>query len=556
MTISSPVHGFAPFVLFAAVVSLDCSVHAAHPVATIVDDQIGAHLRELGMTPAPRATDVELFRRTTLDLVGRIPTEEETRRFLADERPDRVDRWIDEQLGSEEFRFHWARVIDVWLNGRPDETVGRNRFLEYIERCLEQNRSWDRVCRDMLVPKLDDEVEQGASYFLAHRMSKGDAGEKVDAATTGVASGFFGVQLQCAKCHDHPLVEQWKQAHYYGLGAFLARTEVSRYRNEPALGERADGEVTFVTTDQKERTAEVLFLDGRTFKDPPLPENEKERWLVPKGSKNGEPPVPVHSRRAVLAEYALNAENPYFARAVVNRLWRQLLGRGFVEPVDQMNESNPASHPELLALLAEDLEANGFDLRRTLVGVMHSEAYRRSSRWTSGEKRPTDETHAVAILRPLSPEQFATSLYVATRQHDVLRAKYEREKKKLGIDEVTLVVVRRRMESAREFREIAQQFTGAGEEYEANVSQALYLTYNSTIERLLRPDRDGLVHALTETEEVADIAERAWLAVLNRPAAAEDVELATAFLGETTAKERIGQLVSALFASPEFRFNH
>ena len=168
--------------------------------------------------------------------------------------------------------------------------------------------------------------------------------------TSGVASLFFGVQLQCAKCHDHPFVDQWKQDHYYGLAAFLGRTQEARIENTPIIKERAEGEVKFTTTEQEEKTAKLMFLDSRVFEEPKPPEDRKngtrnQRRLA--GNTLLQPP-------RVLADYALTSDSQFFKRAMVNRMWKHLMGRGLVEPVDQMHEANPASHPKLLDRLADD----------------------------------------------------------------------------------------------------------------------------------------------------------------------------------------------------------
>jgi hypothetical protein len=166
--------------------------------------------------------------------------------------------------------------------------------------------------------------------------------------TVAVASTFFGVRLECARCHGHPYVEEWKQEHYYGLGAFLHRTESANRGGRPALTEKGNGELTYQDRGRNAHTAQLKFLDDRVIAE----------------GKSGQ--------RQALADYALNAKNPYFKRATVNRVWKQLMGVGLVEPVDQIHSANKPSHPKLFDLLADDFALNGFDLKRLLASVAFS----------------------------------------------------------------------------------------------------------------------------------------------------------------------------------------
>lgn len=525
-------------------------------ISQAIDRQIEAVIKAEGLQSAPRATDSELVRRIYLDILGRIPTAEEAARFLDDDSPDKHHALIDELLAHDEMPVYWRLVFDEWLNGDlRDENYGRDRFLDYLEQALKNNRPWDEMARDLLTPNIDDEVERGAAFFLSARLRGGDKQEKIDSMTTAVASSLFGVQLQCAKCHDHPYVTEWQQDHYYGLAAFLGRTQETKYKDSPFLKERADGEVTFVTTDREEKTARLMFLDGHVVEEPQLPE-DREKWYA-KGS-GGKPDVPMFSRREALVDYAISADRPSFKRAIVNRMWKQLMGRGLIEPVDQMHAANPPTHPKLLELLSEDFAAHGFDLRRLMAGLLHSETYLRSSKWTASAERPGDSLYATAIMKPLSPDQLAQSFAMASGYMDVMHAKYEREKKKRKLDKVTLGVVRKLLAGDRDYRTIVQRFAHRGESFEANASQALFLTYNKIMEEQFEASRGTLAEQLTELKDNADVAERAYLRVLSRhPSKAEVAEI-TEYLSAAnpSRRELIRDVVWALCCSAEFRFNH
>ncbi len=536
---------------------LVCS-HAAfadpQSVSKIVDDEVNATLQAKQITPSPRASDAELLRRLCLDVIGRIPTLDETERFLNDESPDKHHRLIDQLLSHDEMPIYWAVTMDEWFNGNLlEREFGADGFINYLGETIEANTPWNVIAREMLVPNVKDKRQHGAAYFLAVRLRGSDKSAKLDAMTSGVASVFFGVQLQCAKCHDHPFVDQWKQDHYYGLAAFLGRTQEVRMGNTPFIKERADGEVTFVTTAAKEKTARLVFLDGREF-DEPKPPEDRNKWYT-KGS-NGSPEVPYYSRRQTLADYALNAKSEFFKRAIVNRVWKQLMGRGLVEPVDQMNSVNPASHPELLTRLADDFANNGFDLKRLIAGILRSDAYQRSSRWDSG-KRPADVTYAAAIVKPLSASQLVTSVAIATGKYRTMQQKLEREKGKRKIEEVTPAIVRQQFARDREVREFAAMFKPGGEGFQANSGQALFLTYNSSMQKQLQPSQGNLIESLLKNDDDIEVTKTVYLKVLSRPPSDEEVQIVTgSFAAADSRSSACQEVVWALLCGNEFRFNH
>jgi hypothetical protein len=546
------------FRILATIVSLAIATSslAADPVSQIIDDEINAALRATDITPSPRAEVAELLRRVYLDVIGRIPTPDETARYLDDTNPNKLHRLIDQLLAHEEMPVYWRTVLDDWFNGNIlERDFGRDGFLDYLADSLKTNRPWNVIAREMLTPDLKDENQRRAAYFLALRVRGADNDAKIDALTSGVASVFFGVQLQCAKCHDHPFVDQWKQDHYYGLAAFLGRTQEARLDSTPIVKERAEGEVKFVTTGQEEKTARLMFLDSRIF-DEPQPPEDRSKWYMK--AEGGLPETPFFSRRTVLADYALTGDSRYFKRAIVNRMWKQLMGRGLVEPVDQMHEANPASHPALLQRLADDFADSGFDLRRLMSGILHSDAYLRSTRWTSGGERPKESDYAAAIMKPLTPDQLTTSIGLATGHFEQLRAKFEREKANRKIDNVTPAIARALYWRDRDVQEFANRFRTGGEGFEANAGQALFLSYNNLMQRQLNPTQGNLMERMMKQADNAAAAREAFLAILSRPPTEDELTRAAEFLtiDDQQRRETCREFVWALLCSSEFRFIH
>jgi hypothetical protein len=442
-------------------------------------------------------------------------------------------------------------VLDGWFNGPVDRQArqpGYDDFLAWLERSLAEQKPWDQVARELLVPNPADPGQRGAAYFLTSRL-RGDKAEQLDNLATGVASSLFGVQLQCAKCHDHPFVTEWKQDHYYGLAAFFNRLEARNENGRLSLSERSAGEVTFLTRKKVEKTAPAMFLDSVVLDAAVAPAKGG-------AGKNSQPNAAAGSRRQKLVDHALKSDSPYFKQAVVNRVWKQLLGRGLVEPVDQIHSANPASHPEVLEFLADDFAGHGFQLRRLLAGILHSETYLRDSR-RAGEKRPEDLLYAAAILKPLSGEQMAWSLAVATGYTDQVAARFAKDLKPAPAKGSVTPALRLRWEKEPEFDQIVEKFRPSGEAFQANATQALFVTFNPFMQKLLQPGPGTLVQQLAAEKDPQQVARLAYLTILSRlPSAAETQEVHAYFASMPDRNQASADLVWALITSAEFRFNH
>ncbi|HUG89444.1 MAG TPA: DUF1553 domain-containing protein, partial [Planctomycetaceae bacterium] len=357
----------------------------------------------------------------------------------------------------------------------------------------------------------------------------------------------------CAQCHDHPLVEDWKQDHYFGMVSFFDRTFLTKKKT---LAEKYSGEVKFKTTTGDEKLAQFMFLTGATVQEPPLELSEEERksreQAIRRQMKEDDaPPLapPEFSPRAALVGLALAGENQaFFSRAIVNRTWARLMGYPLVDPPDQMHSANSASHPELLDWLARDLVEHGYDLKRLIRGIVLSEAYARTSRWSGESDAPWAGHHAVAIPRALTPKQFALSLFVASRHPDQLASA-------VSSDEWP----KRREQLEKESNGLASQFEAPGEAFQVSVDEALFFSNNERVQNeLLRDSGDRLVGYLKEIPDRGEAIETAFRAVLSRAPEPEERSAFDAFLAEREERPVEGwqQVVWALLTSPEFRFNY
>jgi len=508
-------------------------------VSAAIDRIIFDKLKQHNLVAAAPADDAEFHRRVTLDLAGRIPTTAETDAFLADAALDKRRHLIEALLAGREMPMAWAQILSGWL--MPKEGRRDPQFVGYLRSGLAKNKSWDRFAREMLLARSEGPDDLGAGSFLGYR--KAALKDKTIARDVGRA--FFGVNLRCAQCHDHPHVKQWTHERFYGLSAFFARTYEQPYtdahkQKRIAFAEKGTGELEY-TTDGKKKIALPMFLDGGAIAEPAADMNVKE----PAPPANGPPPAPAFSRREALARVALDPKSPYFKRALVNRVWRRLMGRALVEPVDMMYDGNEATHPLLLDLLANDCAEHGFDLRRLIAVIVQSQAYARSSRWPGKDSPPDETLYAAAVLKPLDADQMALSLPLATGYYDGQLT---------GPSKRTVVQVR----AVGSWKEVLAEFDTDSEEFEPTTAQALFLTNSSYVQTHFLA-KSNLAQALSALPEDAAVARRAYLSVLSRLPSPEETALVCRHLHDRGSKARAEacrELVWALLSSAEFRFNH
>ncbi len=503
------------------------------PIETVVDHYVDAGLVAAGTKAAPEADDATIVRRVTLDLIGRIPTVAESREFVESTDPEKRTKLVDRLIESPGFVRHQADSLDAMMMAGI-----RGSLREYLKTAVLENRPWDRVFREVMAANEGDPATKGSSEFL-----KGRA-KDTDRLTTDVSSIFFGVNVSCAKCHDHPLVDDWKQDHYYGMKSFLDRTFVVG----SFVGEHGYGSVKFKTTEGEEKKARFLFLTGQEVEVGGPAEltgearKEDKRKLDEAKKKNEAPPAPEVSARARLVEVALGPDGrEFFSRAIVNRTWHRLFGQGLVMPLDQMHSENAPSHPELLQWLARDAVEHGYDLRRLTRGLVLSHAYARESRAES--ENPDPRLFGVASPRPLTPMQLGASMWVATADPASLPAANELAK----VEPL-----------AERGRGLAQAIARPGDDYQIGAAEALLISNGNKLDELLSDGGDRLVGRLAKITDRREKIEVAVRNVLSRPAEEEEIALLEHFLESRADRpvEAARHLVWALLAGGEFRFNH
>jgi hypothetical protein len=510
------------------------------PIEEAIDSYIESMLSKENVSPAAQAGDANLLRRTMLDLVGRIPTAAEAKNYVASSDAAKRTMLVDRLMASPAFVRQQAAEFDALL------MRGTNQDLkEYLAKCFEKNVPWDQMFREMLVGEPEDAQQKGAISFVRARA------KDTDKLTADAGILFFGVNVSCAKCHDHPLVPTWTQEHFYGMKSFFSRT----YDVGDFIGEKEYGIVNYKTVQGEAKDARLMFLTGEVLTEPESKEpdenaKKEEKKKLEELKKNKQaPPVASYSRRARLVEIGLKEEGyPYFARAIVNHVWNRLMGRGLVMPLDQMHDRNAPSHPELLAWLARDTQAHKYDLRRLIRGIVLSKAYSRTSEWDSAKERPGDELYAVAIVRPLTPWQYGTSLRLAAASPEVFPPD-------LKDDELDNRV--KQMEGSG--RNIGSTLEYPGDDFQVSVDEALLLSNSEKIKsELLRDGKEMLPAKLAEIKERREAMETAVWNVYARPPVDEELQALDQFLHrhEDKPAEAWKQALWAMLTSGECRFNY
>jgi len=486
-------------------------------MAARVDELLAAKWREEGVEPAPVCGDAEFMRRACLDLTGVIPSVARARGFLSDTRDDKRLRLIDSLLHSPAHATHLARTwLGIMLPGGVSQQQLQNaaRLESWLRMQFAENIRYDRVVADFLMCAGD---ETGPTFFYASQELKP---EKLGASTARI---FLGLQIQCAQCHDHPY-DRWTQEDFWGYAAFFARLHQSQSQQQ--------NRIRLADLDR----GEVMLPDSTTIVNPKYPGG-----AVASDEDGG-------ARRVQLAVWTASRDNPYLARAVVNRVWAQLFGRGLVDPVDDFRPNNPPSHPELLQELSTFFVKTGFDIRTLYRALASTKAYQLTSR-TGTENSPPPQLFSRMAVKPLTAEQLYDSFNQSLRRRPAPREPDSPSNSSL-LDQVR-----------REFLAKMPLASRSATEYPSGVLQALTLINGSDIAMATDPKESGLLVALeapifTDEHRI----ETLLLATLSRPPSPEET---TAFLGyldgaNSTSERRqaLGDILWALLNSAEFAMIH
>jgi hypothetical protein len=510
---------------------------AGSSLSETIDRELKAAWVNEKITPPERSTDPVFLRRVYLDIVGVAPSYAETVAFLKDTDPKKRGKLVDNLLADPRYSQNQAVVWDTVLFGRENAKFGgyrgREEFRKWMAAQFQNNVPYDRIVNKLLTAE-----ENGSERFYMQY----DGAEET---ATAVSRMFMGTQLQCARCHDHPF-ERWTQRDFYGMAGFFARLMIvpdgSAPKEKPKffIGEKNSGDVLFTVSAKPGKKSKgdpikPKFLGGDELQEPEVPKD----YVEPKLKDKEKPPKPTFSRIEKVVGWITAKENPYFARAIANRIWAQYMGRGFVHPVDDLTEKNQPSHPALFKAIEEALIANKFDLRWLVREIVNSEAYQAADIGPTPDALPRN--YERARVRPLTAEELFTSLYVATGN---------------GAD-TGLKMVTANGDVMTYFGVPAD---GQGT-FQGSLSEHLFAHNGEAFRSACSPKKDNLADSLLKSEEGREAKiERMFLSILNRMPTAEDREQFGKYLDvdakdTKVATQRISEAIWVLVSSSEFRFN-
>jgi hypothetical protein len=510
---------------------------------------------------ADRSSDAEFLRRVTLDLAGTVPSSAAARKFLADDDPDKRIKLVDQLLSSTDYPRRMQQALSVMLlERRAGTTISDQAWNAFVTNSFAKNIPWDQFVRGLISANGHNEQTRPAIRFFV------DGGRNDHhQMTRDIARIFLGMDIQCAQCHDHPNVEDFRQADYFGLYAYLNQsvTKTDTQLKKLVLVETvAKGKVEFQSVfvpDEQHATGPRLPA-GREIEIPQFAAGEE----LAEPAKDGLPGVPKFRPRVLLSNDLTAADNQRFVRNSVNRFWFLMMGRGLVHPLDMMHPGNPPSHPELLDLLAKQFVAGRFDVKHLIREIALSAVYQRSSLLPMNleSQDVAAETFRVARPRPLSAEQMMFSILQATGNLQQVLATPIPEQSSFTFKDY----VNGRIPPPDNLIDIQKLFSATfgnspGEaevDFRPSVQQSLFLMNEQLILQWLKPQEGNLTDRLAKIGKPEAAAEELYLSILARLPDEDEQSIVMSYL-QTHIDRRnpaLAELAWSLLTSAEFRLNH
>jgi hypothetical protein len=490
------------------------------PVNNYVDQAVYDRLKLFQVPPSGLSSDTEFLRRAYLDACGKVPTAEETSEFLKDPRPDKRDRLIDALTQRPEFADYWAlKWADVLRV--QDETLkepGAKAYHKWIRDSIAANKPMNQFAREILTASGSTLNNPPANYFRAV--------QEPEVLADMTAQVFLGVRMGCAKCHNHPF-ERWTQDEYYELAAFFAQVK----RRGSSRGDD-------MTIDLDPRGEVQHLRTGLTMKPKLLGANFVE---VERGK----------DRRVALADWVAKQDNPFFAKAIVNRTWANLLGRGIVEPIDDFRDSNPPVNDALLESLAKDFAEHSFDLRYLVRTIMKSRTYQLTAH-PEALNKADDRYFSHALPRVLQAEVLADAICQVTGVPDFYEGYVP------GTRAIQLAGTSARTDFLKVFGRPDRNLPCECErEKEPNLFQALALMNGRGLHSKLKSDGGRIARLAQSGKKPEAVIDELYLGTFNRPPSAREKTQWLSYLGQ--AEDRRAALEDmgwVLINSKEFLYRH
>ena len=513
-------------------------VFARTPKRNVIDKRVIEQLRRLNLKPSKPSSDSEFIRRVYLDVVGMLPTPQETKAFLADTSETKRDDLIEKLLAQPGFVDYWAyRLSDLFLiSSKKLRPLALKAYYDWLRGEIEKITPWDQLVRQVIAAKGDTLKNGAANFYSIH--------QDPETMAENVSQAFMSLSINCAKCHNHPL-EKWTNDQYYSFANLFARVRAKGWGGDARSG---DGARTLFIADRGD------LIQPRTGK--PQPAAPLDGQAIASDS--------TEDRREALADWLTSPENPYFTRSIANRVWANFFGRGIVEPVDDLRISNPASNEPLLQTISEHLVKNDYDIKSLMRLILRSETYRRSST-PLPENEGDQKYYSRYYPRRLMAEVLQDAITSVTR----VSPKYNRITLSDGSTEGTSLYregtrALQLSDSAvtsyflktfgRNEREITCECERSNK---PSMVQVLHLSNGDTLNNNLRSKQSRVNTMITQSN--GDIIDEAYLLCLSRrPSDSERKRLQNIFevAPETERRGVAEDLFWALMTSREFLFQH
>jgi hypothetical protein len=521
-----------------------------------INEKVEAEWAKNKVVPSHWADDCEFIRRASLDIIGRIAKPEEIREFLKDPAETRRSLLIERLLTSEEYPRHWANMWTNWMLTRSG-IFGRGTYHDetalWLEDQFAQNKPYHEIVRGVLTAEGENTKNGAVNFILAHvgenvpGKDRAELGQfEMVPITSRITRLFLGIQVQCSQCHDHPFQSSIKQQHFWGINAFLRQVE--RKGNLAMRRQDTPGPLTLVDNESACADATVYFEKRNG-----VIQTQRAEFL-PSGEEKGkrlDPSKKGVQRREELAAFLI--EHEQFPKAIVNRMWGVFFGRGFINPIDDFNDNNQPSNPELLNELAARFKHYNYDLKKLIRWICNSKPYHLSHVANkTNDKQEQEVLFSRMVLKAMSPEQLFESLMVATRSEVAENKDAKKDARNAWLGSL-----------------ISNFGDDEGNEVNFNgtVVQALMMMNGKEINEAISRKEKGTVHmAIAQARTAAAVVNELYLAALNRPPTPREMSL---IFGQFRLRNpqidlkdqkdpaaRFEDLFWALLNSNEFLLNH
>jgi uncharacterized protein DUF1549/uncharacterized protein DUF1553 len=490
------------------------------PARNYIDEAVYAKLKKLRLTPSAVCDDATFLRRACLDITGTLPKPEDVEAFLADTDADKRDRLVDALLDRKEFAelwvMKWAELLETRSRDNAVYPKAALRYFEWLRNQMLAGVPLDQVVRSLVTASGSTLRDPASNYYQVE--------PDTQKLAENTAQIFLGMRIQCAQCHNHPF-DRWTMNDYYGFDAFFAQIgrKPGDDPRETVIFDRTDGEVKHPVTGAVMRPK---FLGGEA------------------------PEIKGESRREVLARWLTSPQNPYFARNVANIVWAHFLGRGIIEPVDDVRISNPPSNPELLDALAAKLVGYQYDFKKLVRDICTSRTYQLDTRpndTNAGDQR----NFAKASIRRIRAEVLLDCISEVTETQD----------KFPGLPRGAKAVEIPDGNTADYFlttfgRASRTTVCSCEVKVDPNLSQALHLLNGDTIQNKI--EQGAVVKSLLKRGETPDqIIANLYLRCLGRePTPDESAKLTAFFKSDSSSEQVLDDVFWSLLNAKEFVFNH